>query len=233
MTEGIFDQWWPVTQDFGLINCPINTAADAYENWLGGSQQLERSIQNVGLAEVFSALAPLTHSKTRRLFIPATAGWTAFFQNGISGSDPFQVMNSLARNLGVLSMRVCCPPEAAKYTAVIWEVYAPVSLGGDEFGHRRSIAASNDGGRWVFQESGKRFPFELIERYGERRKRDRFTREMLVGYLRQFGISSLGDHLFALAPEQPAILFQRIDTIRHPQPEYSLAEVQQGVPWRR
>jgi hypothetical protein len=233
MTTDTFNQWWPVTQDFGLVKCPINDAADVYERWFYGFQQLDRSLQNGGLAETFSTLAPLTHSKTRRLFIPAASGWVAFFQNGISGSDPFPIMSNLARKLGVLAMRVCCTPATARYPAVMWEVYAPASLGGDEFAHRRSIAALNDGGRWVFNESGARFPFEQVERYGERRKRDRFTREMLVSYLRQFGLSGLDDDLFALTREQPAILFEQTDKGSHLQPEYSLTEVQQGVPWQR
>jgi len=72
-------------------------------------------------------------------------------------------------------MRVCCTPDRAKYPATIWEVYAPESLGGCPLGYRGALGASNDGDRWEVYESGERYPFEQIERYAERRKRDRFT----------------------------------------------------------
>ena len=81
-------------------------------------------------------------------------------------------MSYLAERMSVLAMRVCCTPDRAKYPATIWEVYAPESLGGcPPLGYRRSLAAANDGDRWVFDESGERYPFEQIERYAERQFR--------------------------------------------------------------
>jgi hypothetical protein len=66
-------------------------------------------------------------------------------------------MSYLAKRMGLLPMRVCRSPERAIYPATMWEVYAPGSLGGcPPLGYRRSVAAANDGGRWMFEESGER-----------------------------------------------------------------------------
>jgi hypothetical protein len=85
---------------------------------------------------VFSEAAPS--------FVATKSVWTVCFQNGIDGSDPFP----------------------AKYQGNVWEVYAPTQLGGTApLAYLRSISAVNDGGRWVFPESGQRFPFERPEVY--------------------------------------------------------------------
>lgn len=228
----LFEAWSPVTQDFGLVRGDQAAVADAYAAMFAGTATLGRRHLAGGLAEAFEALAPLTHAKSRRLFLATPCGWTAFFQNGTQGSDPFLIMSRLAQRLGTIAMRVCCTPTGARWPGVIWEVYAAPQQGGDAYGYRRSIAASNDGGRWVFSESGERFAFERTESYGLPRKRDRFTRSMLVTYLRQFGIPELGDALFRVSPETPAILFH--DPERDAQlPEYSLEEVRRGLPWQR
>ena len=66
--------------------------------------------------------------------------------------------------MNVLSMRVCATPLAATWPAIIWEVYAPEFLGGKPpLNYRRSIAASNDGGRWVFKESGLAYDSKRLE----------------------------------------------------------------------
>ena len=147
-------------------------------------------------------------------------------------SDPFPSMSSLARQMDVLAMRVCCTPEGASWPATIWEVYAPESLGGCRpLGYRRSIAAANDGGRWVFSESGERYPFEQIERYAERRRRDRFTREMLRTYLQHFGIEALTDEFLHVDAGSPAVRLQQVTNVWHT-PVYTLEHVVAGIPWQ-
>jgi hypothetical protein len=178
-------------------------------------------------------LLPLANSKMRRLFVATRSDWVACFQNGIQGSDPSPAMCYLATRMGVLAMRVCSTTDTAKYPAVIWEVYAPESLGGKPpLGYRRSIAAMNDGGRWIFEESGERFPFEQVGRYEERRKRDRFTREMLRDYLREFGIEMFSDEFLRVDAASPAVRLQQ-RTKGWNAPEFTLEQVIAGVPWQR
>ena len=137
---------------------------------------------------------------------------------------------SVAWQMGVLAMRFCCTAEVARWPATIWEVYAPESLGGcPPLGYRRSIAAANDGGRWAFSESGERYPFEQIERYAERRRRDRFTREMLRTYLQHFEAFT---HAFLhVDAGSPAVRLQQVTNVWHT-PEYTLEQVVAGIPWQ-
>jgi hypothetical protein len=53
---------------------------------------------------------------------------------------------------------------------------------------RRSIAAANDAGRWVFEELGETYPFEQKNRYRATRKANRFTPNMLHDYQRALGV---------------------------------------------
>jgi hypothetical protein len=105
---------------------------------------------------------------------------------------------------------------------VILEVYDTADAGGDAYGYRRSIAAVNDGGRWVFHQSGTPYAFEDISRYDERRKRDRFTSDMIAAYLRNLGIPELQDETLQPNGRCRGFLLAR-PTHAH-LPSYSLAE---------
>jgi hypothetical protein len=232
--SSLLTKWNPVADDFGLIRAPLERVLAELQSWHSSiGIEYSRSEITSSLGDAFESLLPLAHSKMRRLFVATRSDWVACFQNGIQGSDPQPAMCYLAKCMGVLAMRVCCTADTAKYPAVIWEVYAPESLGGKPpLGYRRSIAAMNDGGRWIFEESGERFPFEQVSRYGERRKRDRFTREMLHDYLREFGIELFSDGFLRVDAALPAVRLQQRTKIWHT-PEFTLEQVVAGVPWQR
>ena len=80
------------------------------------------------------------------------------------------------------------------YGAEILEVYRSewTTMGNME----RSICAMNDGGRWFFDTYGEPYCFENTEAYGARRKRDRFTHEMLDSYLRHLGIGAYDEAFY-------------------------------------
>jgi hypothetical protein len=172
--------------------------------------------------------------KRRRLFIATAAGWTACFQSGIDGSDPYPAMSLLAEKLGVLAMRVCSAPPGAQWPANIWEVYAPTELGGvPPLHYRRSICASNDGGRWVFDQSGAPYDFEDQSRYAAPRKRDRFDRDLLTRYLEQFGLRPFSDSFYVVSPESPGVILEANERWPRAVREFSLDEVKAGKPWER
>jgi hypothetical protein len=228
-----FEKWNPVTSDFGLIQAPLDRVLSELQNWHRslGTEYSRMEISS-SLEHAFESLLPLSHSKMRRLFIPTHSDWVACFQNGTQGSDPFPAMSFLATRINVLSMRVCSTGNSAAYPAVMWEVYAPESLGGEmPLGYRRSIAASNDGGRWVFYESGERYAFEQTARYEEKRKRDRFTHEMLRDYLEEFGIEPFVDAFYRIDSDSPAVRLQQTTKVWHT-PEFSLEQVIAGEPWK-
>lgn len=232
-SQMLFDDWSPVTHDFGLIDAPLDSVVAGLARWhesLGIACARE---ERHTLAAALEALLPLSNARTRSLYVMTRSGWTAYFQNGIQGSDPFPAMSFLALQLGVIAMRICHSGDKP-YPATIWEVYAPEPLGGQPpLGYRRSIAVANDGGRWVFEQSGDPFPFEEIEAYAAPRKPDRFTAEMLARYLRVgFGLEVFDEAFYVVSRSTPAVVLRQ--TTKLPRlPEYSLHEVKAGVPWRR
>jgi hypothetical protein len=207
----MFSESNPVAHDFGLIQAPLEKVVAELQNWHRAiGIEYSRTKITSSTSDAFDSLLPLAKNKSRRLFVATRSDWVACFQNGIHGSDPFPAMSHLALRMGVLSMRVCSTPTGALYPATIWEVYAPEFLGGRmPVGYRRSIAAANDGGRWIFEESGERFPFEQVGKYTERRKRDRFTREMLCDYIKEFGIELFADDFLRVDGASPAVRLQQ------------------------
>jgi hypothetical protein len=228
----LIEKWHPVTHDFGLIEAPLENVVAALLAWHRSiGIDYERKEITTSSAAAFDSLPPLSIGKQRKLFVHTTSDWTAYYQNGIQGSDPFPVTNYLAKTMGVLGMRVCSTE--APYPANIWEVYAPESLGGvPPLCYLRSVAAMNDGGPWVFDLSGTPFEFEQVDSYTKPKKKDRFTRDMLCDYLAHFGIQPFSDSFLHVGESKPAVLLQQIRPTP-PIPEYSLAEVVAGAPWKR
>lgn len=198
MSLSTFEKWWPVTHDFGLIRAPVETLLDmrlrAYLDH--GADDVRRTDFDGPLEACFRRLEPLCFVKRKEMYLATTFGWTAFFQNGTRGSDPFLPMMQSARALGVTAMRICITPAKTTWPGVIWEVYESEENGGNAICSRRSIAAANDGGRWVFETSGEPFPFEDLERYTAKRKRDRFPADLLWSYLGEMGIPRIADGHF-------------------------------------
>ena len=170
----------------------------------------------------FSLLEPLSPAPTRELCLETTFGWTAYFSNGARGSDPALPMLQLSEALGVTALRACVTQTKALYPGVILEVFDTPQAGGDRNGYRRSIAATNDGGRWVFEQSGETYDFEDTVPYSARLKRDRFTPDMLYRYLECLGIPRLTDASLQPGRTSKGLLLSR-PTHDH-LPKYSLEE---------
>lgn len=240
MDEGklsvIVDRWHPVTHDMGLIDASLEQVVAVLLRWHGSlGTTYSRCDVTSSLADAFEALPPLSAEKRRRLFVATRSGWTACFQSGIDGSDPFPTTSYISTEfLGVLGMRACRSPAGARWPAVIWEVYAPVELGGlPPLCYRRSLCVANDGGRWVFEQSGEPFDFERTETYSLPRKRDRFTPELLDEYLAHFDLQPFSDSFYVVSARQPAVVLECQQRWPHSSSEFSLEEVLAGLPWKQ
>ena len=228
----LVDEWSPVTSDFGLIEASVETTSAAYVEWRTAIGERPSTRTCASLRETLEELPPLSIEMRRSAIAPTESGWSAFFQSGILGSDPFPVMSELARRLGVRAMRICSAPATARWPATIWEVYAPPSLGGREpLGYLRSICAANDGGRWIFEESGTPFSFERPEVYAAPRKRDRFTRDLLIDYLSHLGLRPFDDAFYSVTSLTPAVIVEKHHRWPDPPREFTLEEVRRGFPW--
>ncbi|HSP81688.1 MAG TPA: hypothetical protein VLQ93_24425 [Myxococcaceae bacterium] len=108
---------------------------------------------------------------------------------------------------------------------VALEVFGPRNIGMRNY--IRAINAANDGGRWVFLQTGEPFPFERLEQYRARRVRDRFTFDMLKEYLHHLGLSPF-DEDFYLPAGAPAWLVAKTGPVLPQQREYTLPQAREN-----
>jgi hypothetical protein len=230
------DRWAPVTSELGFLETDAAHAARAFAAWQGKLQAgrgiaVEARPVSGSLEHVLSTLLPLSDPEVQRyLFLPTRSAWTAYLENSWRGTDAASSMAYMARTLGCRGMRVVAVPhtlreKGGRYGMVALEVYGPQNIGTRNF--LRTLYAANDGGRWVFGQSGEPFPFEKLEQYQARRVRDRFTFDMLEEYLRHLGLSPFEED-FYLPEGTPAWLVERKGPVLPHQKEYTLAQARAG-----
>jgi hypothetical protein len=229
------DRWAPITSEMGFLETDAEHAARAYAAWQAGllaPRGIAVEVRTVSgtLEQTLSALLPLTSPESRRdLFIPTRSSWTAYVENGWGGTDAASVMGYMAEALGCRGMRVVAVPhtlrkDKGRYGAVIFELYGPRQT--HWLNYVRTLYASNDGGHWVFGQSGEPFPFEKVERYQARKVRDRFTFDMLKEYLHHLGLSPFQED-FYLPEGAPAWLVEKTGHFVPAQKEYTLAQARE------
>jgi hypothetical protein len=228
------DRWAPVTSEMGFLELGVEQAAQAFATWQRGlptSRGFTVEVLPVlgPLEQVLSRLLPLNGGETQRhLFIPTRSAWTAYVSNQWTGTDAASPMSTMARRLSIRCLRVVAVPhtlgkhQGGRYGAVMLGVYGPKQP--EKLTNTvRALGASNDGGRWVFDQSGEPFPFEQVEQYQARRVRDRFTFELLKDYLRHLGLSPFEED-FYLPPGSRAWLIQKTGPFATVGQEYTLEE---------
>lgn len=231
------DRWAPVTSEMGFLEADAEHAARAFRAWQAGLMEprgIAVEVRPVSgtLDQTLSSLLPLTTPEVRRhLFIPTRSSWTAYVENARGGTDATGVMRYMARTLGCRSLRVVAVPntiqkDKGRYGAVMLSVYGPYDT--DWLNQVRALEVSNDGGRWVFGQSGEPFPFEKVEQYQARRVRDRFTFEMLEEYLRHLGLSPFEEG-FYLPEGAPAWLVEKTGPVVSTHGEFTLEQAQAEV----
>ena len=228
------DRWAPVTSEMGFLGVGAEQAAQAFASWQRGLPTSQGFIIEVlpvtgPLEQTLSRLLPLSGWETqRRLFIPTRSAWTAYVENGWTGTDAASAMSVMARRLSIRCLRVVAVPHTlrklggGRYGGVMLDVFGPEQPGKLN-NYVRAIEVANDGGRWVFGQSGEPFAFEQVERYQERRVRDRFTFEMLKDYLRHLGLSPFEED-FYLPPGSCAWLIEKTGPFTTVGRQYTLEE---------
>lgn len=229
------DCWAPVTSEMGFLENSAEQAAQAFASWQRGLMT-PRGI-SVGLHSLSGSLEqmlvripPLNNAERRRhLFIPTRSAWTAYVDNGWNGTDASSAMGYMAEALGCRGLRVVAVPhtlrkKSGRYGAVILEVYGPRQATGRN--DLRTLYAANDGGRWVFGQSGEPFPFEKAEQYKASRVRDRFTFDLLKEYLLHLGLSPFEED-FYLPQGAAAWLVEKTGPVAPTQREYTLTQVRE------
>jgi len=172
----------PTTETVGYFNTPAAVLAD----WLGtalGPQWTVGSARSGTLADFVGLIEP-TAPQSRYLLL-AAGDWTLLLDNGPTGTDLGVLPWHATRDLGCRTIRATAVARMP-YPATILEVFAP-EAGDERLYNLRTLVAANDGGRWTFTAAGDPLPFEDLSAYRRRLVRDRFTPDMLAGYLTALG----------------------------------------------
>lgn len=119
--------------------------------------------------------------------------WTAYFDNLLHGTDAISAIGHLSRELRCHGLAITSVPHTigrsdsrrGRPGAVQFTLFGPLPT--HFLNYVRAIEVVYDD-RWIFGTSGTEQPFEEIEAYKSRRKRDRFTSEMLDRYCKALGV---------------------------------------------
>lgn len=186
----------PLTLSWGFLRRPLRDVEEQLIRWRASHNRQLEALHLEGVLETaLSALEPLTVPRTRELLVSTESEWTAYFDNGANGGDPVAAVAPLSRFLSCEGLAVSCRPhtmrggdreERGLYGAVQFQLFAPENC--EFLNYQRTIAATNDGGKWVFVARGEVQPFERLDRYHAKRIVDRFTAETLEEYCRALGI---------------------------------------------
>jgi hypothetical protein len=230
------DRWAPVTSEMGFLEARAEHAARFFGDWQAGLNAPRGIAVRVrpvsgSLEQVLSSLLPLSGREIKRhLFISTRSSWTAYVDNSYRGTDASSAMGYMARAVGCRGLRVVAQPntirdDKGRYGAVMIEVYGPNRT--SWLNHVRAVSASNDGGRWVFDEFGEPFPFEKVEQYQARKVKDRFTLDMLKQFLNHMGLSPFEED-FYLPEGSPAWLVEKTGGVFDGYEEYTLAQAREN-----
>ncbi|MCD4823792.1 MAG: hypothetical protein K8S55_04245 [Phycisphaerae bacterium] len=200
----------PVTGTIGFLECPAKHAAKMFYKWRyrtytrDGRELHIEPLRTPNMGTALDALLPLMTYSNRWLFLETTSQWCAFFGNRWQGTDSSPIGPLAGHRCGCRGVRATSVPNIpmkkigeewfGSYGAEILEVYRPewTEMGNTE----RSICAMNDGGPWCFETYGEPYGFEDTEAYSARRKRDRFTHDMLESYLQHLGIEAYDEAFY-------------------------------------
>ncbi len=228
------DALLPLTSTIGFVEADCARAAAAYLAWRNSIKDgdwvtrfTSRPVAGT-LSEVLRGLLPLKQVEAnRRVFVPTSGAWTAYFDNGWTGADPFPVLSCLLDALRCRAVRMTsvAPP---RFGATIFELLDPVQ-GPPPLRVLRSIGVLQEGTRWRFDTVGAPLPFEETEPYTRKRIRDRFDADLLDRYLRTLGIAAF-DERFYLPEGQTGVLIEADGAINGPRNlDISLAQAQHGT----
>jgi hypothetical protein len=192
----------PITYRYGFLRCDFETLRREIKPWKSSLGTWVNESRGAGhLSDALSRLNLLTTPMTREVIIKTSSEWIAYFDNTIQCGDPEPFVGYFAERLGCDGLTVCCCPHTVRNglpggtygaTGFAWFVGEQTEW----LNVKRSVLVLEDGGVWKFLESGSPLPFERIEKYNNRRIRDRLSVDDVAFYAEQFGIPIFDDSFF-------------------------------------
>lgn len=226
-------EYAPLTSRIGFIKANMNDITDEYNQWMSmicneNGSVLIRNECIVDINSLSDVMQPLsTPLATKFLFMQTNSEWVAYFDNSINGSDASSIISVFTEKLKCSGIAIASIPHTmpnkitkdskGQFGATIFEY---------KDGERnilRTIYVSNDGGKWVFGQSGSPLVFEQNEAYNNKNKKEKFTEKMLNAYLSYFGINLIDSNFYKT--DKKSILFQRKNGLPASQTYYTLDQI--------
>jgi hypothetical protein len=222
----------PFTFSIGFLEAPLASVGDVYLAW---SRPHFTKIDIVPVEAHCQAalrlLEPLTMPPRRKLLYGTASQWTAYFDNGSRGPDPFTPVCYLAQQVGCRGVIATCIPhtlhsdigqEKGTYGAVKFELFGPTQK--KFLNYERSVSVVYDS-KWRFAARGDMQPFEEVQQYTAKRIVDRLTPEMLHRYCSALGIRLFDDDFYT----GPGLLFAINDPLPSQAKEMTLEEARREL----
>jgi hypothetical protein len=228
--ETFHRQFAPLTFKIGFLEAQLLKVATSLKVWRQKHfHNLEMSHISGELDRLLLRLPPLSTPPRRSIVVKTSSIWSAYFDNGVNGPDPFGPIVHLSDALGCRGLIATYVPHTlneqsgmskGSYGAIQFELFGPNA--GNPIGCIRSISVSFDGDKWSFDANGEVLPFEFQKRYKEPKIVDRFTIEMLDEYCQAVGVRPFDPSFY----QNDAYLISISDPLATQYRQMSLAEAQ-------
>jgi hypothetical protein len=233
MKELLEGRFAPLTFKIGFLECSLDVVSEAYLRWTQPQfKEVVREAVAGGLEDALHLLEPLTTPPRREVLLTTDSRWTAYFDNGVHGCDPFTPISYLSEQLGCRGLIATCIPHTLKtetgkgkgtYGAIQFELLGPVQK--EFLNYERSISVAYEGGKWHFDATGTIQPYEEVSQYAARRIVDRFTPEMLERYCQALGVRLMDESFYT----GPGTLILIRDSLPGGSREFTLAEARREI----
>jgi hypothetical protein len=211
----------PITSCVGLLEAPLDAVLDTYIPWQEGiykpdGKSIVKRSCGRSLELALKALLPLTSTVScRRVFIPTSSQWTAFFDNGARGTNASSVAGHMALLMRCRGLRVTAVPhtihtksgaENGRHGALILELFGPEKR--SFLNTVRTLSVAHDSDRWVFQTAGEHLAGEDPAEYSRRLVRNRFTFASMKRILNGLGVAPFAEEFYCPAQSGDCVLVE-------------------------
>ncbi|MCA9674804.1 MAG: hypothetical protein H6709_06670 [Kofleriaceae bacterium] len=162
----------------GLFGAPMPTVAGAVSGVFAERDNYEIGLAGMSFDEVATGGLPGDRPSVGAFFTSCRRrDGVVMLTNQQDGW--FTLCNVLARRLDGCHLRLASSnlPGSQVQSLTVWDDRAEI----------RHVHVLQDDARWDFMQSGTPLPWENVEKYRSRAKRDRLSREMLIGYANALG----------------------------------------------
>jgi hypothetical protein len=196
---GLYEnKFLPITFNFYFVETSILNAATIYSGW-SRYKNKKFTLENISgtLEEQMRYFNPMVNNlDTKFLFVDTTSSWSVFFQKDYEHPQSFCQFSvkKIARSAQCRGLTVTCSGNACRNpdkTIFVDYDYIVFDYIDTDENDNRAIWLAREDNRWLFETYGKPLPFEQVDKYKEKRTRDRFTPDMLEQYCSSLGIQLL------------------------------------------